>query len=373
MRTITRLAAAAFALAAMLVALGGTASAAPKSSAPVFVQTDNPVGNQVVAFDRAADGTLTQAGVYNTGGTGGALEGAVVDNLASQGSLAYDPQHRLLFAVNAGSDTVSVFGVSGDELSLRQVIDSGGSFPASIAVRNGLVFVLNAEGEASVQGYSVVGGRLLRLPGANRSLGLSPTQTPRFTSTPGQVAFSPDGRQLLVTTKGNGSAIDVFRIRPRGRLSAGPVVNSLPGEVPFAVAFDDQGRLLVAEAGTNALASFTLNADGTVTKLDSVETGQAATCWVVGSGGFFFTSNAGSGTLSRFQEALDGGLTLLGATATHGGTVDATITPDGRFLYAQTGGEGLVDEFEIGAGGSLSPIGSIAVPGAVGGEGIVSL
>ena len=73
MRTITRLAAAAFALAAMLVALGGTASAAPNSSAPVFVQTDNPVGNQVVAFDRAADGTLTQAGVYNTGGTGGAL------------------------------------------------------------------------------------------------------------------------------------------------------------------------------------------------------------------------------------------------------------------------------------------------------------
>jgi 6-phosphogluconolactonase (cycloisomerase 2 family) len=373
MHPLTRAAALALALAAMLVALSATASAAPKGSSPVFVQTDNTVGNQVVAYDRAADGTLAQAGVYNTGGRGGALEGAVVDNLASQGSLAYDPQHRLLFAVNAGSDTVSVFGVSGDQLSLRQVTDSGGSFPVSIAVRNGLVFVLNAEGEASVQGYSVVGGQLVRLPGSNRTLGLSATQTPRFTSTPGQLAFSPDGRQLLITTKGNGSAIDVFRIRARGRLSASPVVNSLPGEVPFAVAFDDQGRLLVAEAGTNALASFTLNADGTVTKIDSVGTGQAATCWVVGSGGFFFTSNAGSGSLSRFQEALDGGLALLGNTATHAGTVDATITPDGRFLYVQTGGEGLVDEFEIGAGGSLSPIGSIAVPGAVGGEGIVSL
>ena len=130
----------------------------------MFVQTDNPVGNQVVAYDRAADGTLTQAGVYNTGGKGGVLEGAVTDHLASQGSLAYDAQHRLLFAVNAGSDTVSVFGVSGDQLSLRQVIDSGGSFPASVAVRSGLVFVLNAEGEASVQGYTVVGGRLVRLP-----------------------------------------------------------------------------------------------------------------------------------------------------------------------------------------------------------------
>jgi DNA-binding beta-propeller fold protein YncE len=370
---ITRAAAAALALAAMLAALGGTASAAPNPTGPVFVQTDNPLGNQVVAYDRAADGTLTQAGVYNTGGKGGVLEGAVTDHLASQGSLAYDSQHRLLIAVNAGSDTVSVFGVSGDRLSLRQVIDSGGSFPASVAVRRGLVFVLNAEGEAALQGYSVVGGRLVRLPGANRSLGLSATEAPRFTHTPGQVAFSPDGRQLLVTTKGNGSAIDVFLVRPRGRLSADPVVNSLPGEVPFAVTFDEGGRLLVAEAGTNALASFTLNADGTVTKLDAVGTGQAATCWVVGAGGFFFTSNTGSGSVSRFQEALDGGLALLGNTATHAGTVDASITPDGRFLYAQTGGEGLVDEFEIGPGGSLSPIGSLTVPGAVGGEGIVSL
>jgi 6-phosphogluconolactonase (cycloisomerase 2 family) len=373
MQHTTRAAAAAFALVAILVALGGTASAAPNPTGPVFVQTDNPVGNQVVAYDRAADGTLAQAGVYNTGGRGGVLEGSVVDHLASQDSLSYDSRHRLLFAVNAGSDTVSVFGVSGDRLSLRQVIDSGGSFPASIAVQGGLVFVLNAEGEASVQGYSVVGGRLVRLPGSNRSLGLSATQTPRFTNTPGQVAFSPDGRRLLVTTKGNGSAIDVFRIRPRGRLSAGPVVNSLPGEVPFALTFDDRDRLLVAEAGTNALASFRLNADDTVTKLDAVGTGQAATCWVVGAGGFFFTSNAGSGSLSRFQEALNGSLTLLGNTATHGGTVDAAISADGRFLYAQTGGEGLVDEFRIGPGGSLSPIGSLAVPGAVGGEGIVSL
>jgi 6-phosphogluconolactonase (cycloisomerase 2 family) len=373
MNRIARAAAAAFALVAMLVALGGTASAASREGGPVFVQTDNPVGNQVVAYDRAADGTLTQAGVYATGGRGGVLEGAVTDHLASQGSLAYDRRHRLLIAVNAGSDTVSVFGVVGDRLALRQVIDSGGSFPASVAVRRNLVFVLNAEGEASVQGYTVVAGRLARLPGSNRTLSLSATETPRFTHTPGQVAFTPDGSQLLVTTKGNGSAIDVFGVGPHGRLSEAPVVNSLPGEVPFAVTFDDQDRLLVAEAGINALASFTVNQDGTVTKLDAVGTGQAATCWVVGVGGFFFASNTGSGSLSRFQEALDGSLTLLGNTSTHGGTVDAAISPDGRFLYAQTGGEGLLDAFQIGPDGSLTAIGSVTVPGAVGGEGIVAL
>ena len=41
----------------------------------VFVQTDNPAGNQIVAYDRAPNGTLTAAQTYNTGGAGGVLDG----------------------------------------------------------------------------------------------------------------------------------------------------------------------------------------------------------------------------------------------------------------------------------------------------------
>lgn len=372
MKTVSRIGRGVFVLVAMLASLGGTASAAKPESKAVFVQTDNPVGNQVVAYDRNPDGTLIQAGVFNTGGRGGILEGSVVDHLASQGSLAYEPAHRILIAVNAGSDTISVFRVRGDTLSLLQVTDSGGSFPVSVAARGGLVYVLNGEGEASVQGYKIVAGLLVRLPGSNRTLGLSASQTPRFTSTPGQVAFSPGGSQLLVTTKGNGSAIDTFAVGPRGRLSAEPVVNSLPGQVPFALTFDEQGLLLVAEAGTNALASFTLNGDGTITPIASVGTGQAATCWVVGVRRYVYTSNAGSASLSQFQEEIGGGLALLGNTATDAGTVDAAASDDGRFLYVQTGAAGLVDEFSIESDGSLGQLGSVTVPGAAGGEGIVS-
>ena len=47
-------------------------------------------------------------------------------------------------------------------------------------------------------------------------------------NTPGQVAFSPNGSQLIVTTKANGSNIDVFAVRFGGRLSATPVVNNEP-------------------------------------------------------------------------------------------------------------------------------------------------
>src|SRR6478752_3186143 len=75
----------------------------------VFVQTDDPAGNTVAAYDRADDGTLTLAGTYPTGGNGGVLAGSVVDHLASQASLVYDEHHALLFAVNAGSNTLSVF------------------------------------------------------------------------------------------------------------------------------------------------------------------------------------------------------------------------------------------------------------------------
>lgn len=105
----------------------------------VFVQTDNTAGNQIVAYDRAPDGSLAQAGTYATGGLGGQLTGSVVDHLASQGSLVFSERRDSLYAVNAGSNTVSVFAVRGDRLSLRQVIGSGGTFPVSIAVRGNLV------------------------------------------------------------------------------------------------------------------------------------------------------------------------------------------------------------------------------------------
>ena len=160
---------AAVAAGAMLAAAGGAAaaSAATTSAATqgaftaraVFVQTDNLAGNQVVAYDRAGRGRLTLAGTYDTGGLGGQLTGSVVDHLASQGSLGYDPARGLLYAVNAGSNTVSVFAVSGDRLRLRQVVGSGGTFPVSVAVRGGLVYVVNAENGGSVQGYYLVAGR----------------------------------------------------------------------------------------------------------------------------------------------------------------------------------------------------------------------
>jgi 6-phosphogluconolactonase (cycloisomerase 2 family) len=295
-----------------------------------------------------------------------------VDFLASQGSLDYDAPDHLLFAVNAGSNTISVFSVFGTQLSLRQVLGSGGSFPVSIAQQGDLVYVLNALGGGSVQGFREVFGTLLPIPGSSRALGLDPNETPQFTSTPGQVAFSPDGSQLIVTTKNNGDDIDVFAVNPFGLLSPTPVINPEPGAVPFAVGFLPAGWLAVAEAGTNSVALFALGRDGTAHQLSSVATNEAATCWVTTDGNLLFASNAGGPAVSTISWSPWGPLTLSTTTATDAGTVDSVLSPDGRFLYVQTGGAGIVDEFAIGAGGALSPIGSVTVTAAAGGEGIAA-
>jgi hypothetical protein len=121
----------------------------------VLVQTDNTAGNQVVVYDRAGDGALSRAGAYATGGLGGQTAGSAADHLSSQGSLGYDRRDGLVVAVNAGSNTVSVFGIRGDRLSLHQVIGSGGTFPVSVAVHGDLVYILNAENGGSVQGYRI--------------------------------------------------------------------------------------------------------------------------------------------------------------------------------------------------------------------------
>jgi 6-phosphogluconolactonase (cycloisomerase 2 family) len=341
----------------------------------VFVQTDNTAGNRIVAYRRAADGTLSPAGSFATGGLGGILGGSVVDHTASQGSLSLDTRHGLLYAVNAGSNTITVFAVHGDQLARRQVLPSGGTFPVSVTVHGDLVYVLNALNGGSVQGYRVLAGSaLIPLPGSHRALGLDPTATPQFTTTPGQVAFTPDGSQLVVTTKGNGNDIDVFGVGADGRLSARPTVNSEPGTVPFAISFDQFGHLVIAEAGTNAVSTFTLAGNGTVSLLSRVATGQAATCWVVPVGSFLFASNAGSPSESRIASSPSGQLSLLGNTATGPGAVDAATAAGngGRFLYVQTGGNGGVDEFSVAANGDLTKIGAVIVPGAVGGEGIVA-
>lgn len=341
------------------------------STGAVFAQNDSTAGNEVIAYSRTASGGLTEAGAYATGGTGGVLSGSVVDHTASEGGLAYDPAANMLYTVNAGSNTITVFAVHGDRLTRLQVIGSGGTFPISIAVHGNLVYVLNARDGGSVAGFVRAGGRLIAVPSWNRALGLDTSQSPEFTSTPGQVAFTPDGSKLVVTTKNGGNTIDVYGVGPLGP-SARPAITATPADVPFGLTFDPRGNLVVTEAGPNAVASFAIARNGKLTGLDTELTGQSATCWITADGDTLYASNAGSGTVSAYRDNGGGNLTALGNTATDAGTVDATVSADGKFLYAETGGAGVIDAFRIAPDGSLTKTGAVAIPGGAGAEGIVA-
>ncbi len=354
-------------LAAASLTLAQVANA--KVSAPsththanvVFVQTDGLTGNQVAVYDRAPDGTLSPAGAYATGGLGGAAPGAVVDKLASQDSLVYDAQDALLFAVNAGSDSLSVFAVTGDTLALQDVLPSGGHFPDSVAVHGKFVYVLNAGGAGSVQGYRIDGHNVHPINGSNRSLDLGNTNPPAFLASPGQIGFTPDGSRLIVTTKASTSSFVVFGVRPDGRLGNTTVTPSA-NPVPFGFTFDPSTRIVAAEAGGSVLTTYTLNPDNTLSGAQSKPDGQAALCWVASVGGFYYVANAGSASISGYRIDSNGTPSFITPSgvvgATEAGAIDLTGSSDGRFLYAQSGGTGNVDEFAVASDGTLTKIGN---------------
>ena len=258
-------------VAAIGIAVAGVAppsfAAAPASASvqggrAVFVQTDDLQHNTIVEFSRDADGHLTRVGEVLTGGRGGVEQDVPLDSLASQDSLTYDADHRLLFAVNAGSDTVTSFRVTGAHLTRIQTVRSGGVFPVSVSAGHDRLFVLNAGGSGNVTGYRITpSGVLTPIAGASRDLGLSNEARPEFITAPADIAQTSDGNHVVVTTKAN-NTIDVFNVT-RGRLSA-PVKNTAASAVPFAVSFDPRGRLAVANAGDSSVSTYRVNADGTL-------------------------------------------------------------------------------------------------------------
>jgi 6-phosphogluconolactonase (cycloisomerase 2 family) len=332
------------------------------SGSAVFVQTNDADGNTVIAYSRANDGSLHVAGHYATGGLGGSEPGAVVDPLASQGSLIYNANHQLLLVVNAGSDTFTVFAVDGSHLRRVQILGTNGHLPTSIGVSGNLVYVLDAGNDGAITGFKISDGRLHAIDNSTRSLGLGNPADPNFLSSPSQVAISPDLHDVVVGTKTHG-VLDVFTLKHNGVPSATAVVTTSAGAVPFALGFDPLGRLLVAEASGGA-SSYSVQPDGSLTTISAhVANGQAATCWGASAKGFIYVANAGSNTITAYVENSHGELSLLNgaevAAVTDGGPVDMATSSDGRYLYQEATGAGVIDEFKVGNDGSLTKIGTV--------------
>lgn len=331
----------------------------------VFVQGNELDGNTIHVFARGDDGKLEPAGTYDAGGKGGDQVDAPTDSLASQGSLVYDDASGMLLAVNAGSGTVTSFRVEGRTLKDRQVVDSGGEFPSSIAVHGKVAYVMNAGGEGSVQGFRITGNGLKPLHGSHRSLGLDNEDVPRFDTSPGEVEFTPDGRNLVVTTKGN-NTVEVFPMKRNGLPSvAEPVVNESAGGVPFAISFDGTGkRMLVAEAEKSTVTTYEVKRDGKLKVLQKpLANGQEVLCWLERAGNYFYGGNTGNSTVSGYRMDKHGKLALTNdvgiatpPSANSQGVIDLAVTEDEKFVYVQNAVSGTVDGFRVEKNGSLTKV-----------------
>ncbi|WP_411093655.1 lactonase family protein [Streptomyces sp. 049-1] len=363
----TALFAATSAVAAVLTVTPSAGAAPSERHDPeqkaVFEQTNDPSGNTVIAFARDRHGHLHEAGRYATGGVGATLDQAPIDPLASQGSLTHDPAHQLLYAVNAGSDTVTVFEVRGARLHRLQIVSSHGRLPVSVGVAKDRVYILDAGGDGTITGYQVRGRHLVAVPRSTRSLALGNADAPYFLSAPSDVVITPDGTKVIVATKSH-NTLQTFRLDHRGAPAAKAVITPSAGVTPFALAFDRRGNLLVTEApGTQS--SYKVESDGSLTTVSAAvpNNGQQASCWAAVAGNHVYVSNAGSGTITAYRIAHNGALSLKdssGITAkTDTGPVDLAISGDQRFLYQEANGAGAIDEFTIGVDGSLTRIGTV--------------
>jgi hypothetical protein len=123
----------------------------------VYVLT-NQTTNTVAVFRRTAWGMLTPAGEFPTGGAGDPTPqppDPATDPLASQGALIMSRGNQYLYAVNAGSNQISVLRIRKNSLDIVDVVDSGGVRPISLALHDDLLYVLNEGGTPNITGFTI--------------------------------------------------------------------------------------------------------------------------------------------------------------------------------------------------------------------------
>lgn len=269
--------------------------------------------------------------------------------------------NQLLFAVNAGSNEISVLQIRKSGLSLVDKVSSGGVRPISLTVYENLLYVLNEGGTPNITGFTINdNGTLTPLAGSTRPL------IGGAMADPAQVGFSPDGGLLVVTEK-MGNRLDTYTVDANGLPSA-PMANASSGMTPFGFAFNDDGYLVVSEAfggmpGQGKVSSYNAPASGILSVISgSVPNNQTASCWVVivNNGKTAFVSNTGSGTISSYSISDTGALTLrhavAGTTGAGSAPIDMALSNNSRFLYVTDNGRQMVHAFAVEKTGTLTPI-----------------
>ena len=304
----------------MVVALPASAvakKAAKKPVGVVYTETNSPTRNQVQIFKRFANGKLQFVKAVATGGKGGLqLQPGCTPTcpfLDTQGEVDLTPDGHHLFAVNAGSNTISSFVATPGGLKLVDVKPSGGKFPNSITTHGNVLYVLDS-GIFPMPGPPVPGniagfhfnaaGHLTPIKGSIQQL------TPTVPGLARQVGFNNKGTVLVASLLGNPTlptpvatgSIDTFQIHANGSASTATAHNATT-PFPFGFAFDPSGRLIMSQVtsltvpGAGDAASYKVSPSGALTPISTTPTKGTAPCWVsiTGNGKYAFVVNTGGG------------------------------------------------------------------------------
>lgn len=302
---------------------------APKA---VYVLSNRSGSNSVLTYTRSTDGSLAYAQETTTGGSG---TGTTLDGACR--SLVYDPTYGVLYAVNAGSNSLSAFYVNSDgSLQLLDTQNTQGVRPVSVAVAATVVYVVNQGDEstpANVAGFIINEGDLIPIDDSAQALS---TDLPA----PGQVAFTSTPN-VIVTSESATSSISAFPLNTNLAAYGRNTQPSL-GATPIGLGFTPAGVMVVSEAqgdesGLASASSYVVGGDGSlVTASDQVasqETG-AGSVLVLSNGSFAFVANPLSDAISTYSLDSNGGLTFQQADASTGGPHDLAVSDDETFLYA---------------------------------------
>ena len=256
-------------LGILVVALALTApalaSAAQKSGAKkvnydaVYTTSNDPSGNSVIVFSRAANGMLTQRKVVSTGGKGikstAPFGFPIVD---SSGSVNLTADGKLLFVVNSGDNSVSSFQVTASGPKLVSHVSSHGKLPISLTSSGDLLYVVN-ETSANIYGWKFSStGKLTPIAGSNRKLtAVTPKGKKDKVGVTAGIGFANNGGVIVVTQRGlprTYGEIDTFVINKSGAAAASQAV-ATPG-IPNPFGFSASGKqIFVSNAGFVATPS----------------------------------------------------------------------------------------------------------------------
>ncbi|WP_186423219.1 lactonase family protein [Lacrimispora celerecrescens] len=319
----------------------------------VYSMTNNADENEIIAIRQKSNDDFTFIKAYRTGGQG--TGNPIVDPLSSQGSIVISDDGHFLFAVNAGSNNISSFKITkSGTLILADVSPSGGFLPISLTTHRNLLYVANAGNGSSiasnVTGFHIdKNGMLTEIIGSAKPLS-------SVNAKPTCIVINYNGKKIAVSEQ-NTNLISVFTVQQDGSLN-GPIVSNSSGPGPFGSVFLTNEILLVTEVGINALSSYKINHDGTLSVISpSVLNFQSATCWVSLSenGRFAYTSNAGGHTITTYEVERNGRLDvsniIYSTNDGSGSPIDSGICSNN--LYVLNGNEGSISVFFTDRNGRL--------------------